>query len=169
LSKSVSGTNQQMHFKYPEFSLYFFWCLQFWFISSFWRFKKGNTLPTFSFWKNYVQTRKSSTQKWLPLINTVYSYWPHYNCICNNLIFLLQKIAHQFPNEMYIILDNSFSMQAKGQKGELLRRAAKNHRETQRIPVFATHHIWELLEHGKCPFSKCFTKYKGIVSCIPTR
>jgi hypothetical protein len=40
--------------------------------------------------------------------------------------FFKAKDANNATNEMFIILDNSFSMQAKGQKGELLRRAVQD-------------------------------------------
>lgn len=71
-----------------------------------------------------IQTRKSSKiKKWLLL--------------CSRLLLLTYVIiAFAQPafeavekensnNEMYIILDNSFSMQAKGKKGELLKRAVQ--------------------------------------------
>ena len=72
-----------------------------------------------------IQTRKSSKlKKWLLL--------------CTRLLlltFLILAFAQPFftakeskkaTNEMYIILDNSFSMQAKGKKGELLKRAVQD-------------------------------------------
>ena len=39
--------------------------------------------------------------------------------------FFKAKDSKNSSNEMYIVLDNSFSMQAKGQKGELLKRAVQ--------------------------------------------
>ena len=39
--------------------------------------------------------------------------------------FFEAKDSKNATNEMYIILDNSFSMQAKGKKGELLKRAVQ--------------------------------------------
>ena len=69
-----------------------------------------------------IQTRKSSKiKKWLLLA-----------CRLLVLIFIILAFAQPFfeskdsknaSNELYIILDNSFSMQAKGKKGELLKRA----------------------------------------------
>jgi pantothenate synthetase len=38
---------------------------------------------------------------------------------------ILQQRERDATNEMYIILDNSFSMQAKGKQGELLKRAVQ--------------------------------------------
>jgi len=40
--------------------------------------------------------------------------------------FFKAKDSKNATNELYIILDNSFSMQAKGQKGELLKRAVQD-------------------------------------------
>jgi hypothetical protein len=72
-----------------------------------------------------VQTRKSSKiKKWLLLCTRL--------LILASLIFafaqpfLKAKDSNTITNEMYIVLDNSFSMQAKGQKGELLKRAIED-------------------------------------------
>ena len=71
-----------------------------------------------------IQTRKSSKiKKWLLLVTRLLL-----------LTFIILAFAQPFfkakdsknsSNEMYIVLDNSFSMQAKGQKGELLKRAVQ--------------------------------------------
>ena len=71
-----------------------------------------------------IQTRKSSKiKKWLLLA-----------CRLLVLIFIILAFAQPFfeskdsknaSNELYIILDNSFSMQAKGKKGVLLKRAVQ--------------------------------------------
>lgn len=71
-----------------------------------------------------IQTRKSSKiKKWLLLATRLLL-----------LTFIIIAFAQPFfkaidnknsSNEMYIVLDNSFSMQAKGQKGELLKRAVQ--------------------------------------------
>ena len=71
-----------------------------------------------------IQTRKSSKiKKWLLLA-----------CRLLVLIFIILAFAQPFfeskdsknaSNELYIILDNSFSMQAKEKKGELLKRAVQ--------------------------------------------
>jgi hypothetical protein len=39
--------------------------------------------------------------------------------------YFAAKDKENATNEMYIILDNSFSMQAKGKQGELLKRAVQ--------------------------------------------
>lgn len=88
-----------------------------------------------------MQTRKSSKiKKWLLL--------------CTRLLllaFLIIAFAQPFfkakddnnkGNEMVILLDNSFSMQAKGNKGELLKRAVQdileNTPETQQFSLITT-------------------------------
>ncbi len=72
-----------------------------------------------------VQTRKSSTLKKYLLLATRLLL----------LTFLILAFAQPFweakeaknaKNELYIIIDNSFSMQAKGKKGELLKRAVQD-------------------------------------------
>lgn len=69
-----------------------------------------------------IQSRKSATiKKWLLLACRL--------LLLTALIiafaqpFYLAKDAKNASNELYIILDNSYSMQAKGKKGELLKRA----------------------------------------------
>ena len=113
-----------MHFKHPEI-LYFLLLLIVPVLVHLFqlrRFKKEyftnvRLLKTLS-----IQTRKSSKiKKWLLLA-------------CRMLLLSCIIIAFAQPffdakdnknanNEMYIILDNSYSMQAKGKKGELLKRA----------------------------------------------
>jgi hypothetical protein len=72
-----------------------------------------------------VQTRKSSALKKYLLLATRLLL----------LTFLILAFAQPFweakeaknaKNELYIIIDNSFSMQAKGKKGELLKRAVQD-------------------------------------------
>ena len=115
-----------MHFKHPEI-LYFLLLLIVPVLVHLFqlrRFKKEyftnvRLLKTLS-----IQTRKSSKiKKWLLLA-------------CRMLLLACIIIAFAQPffdakdnknanNEMYIILDNSYSMQAKGKKGELLKRAVQ--------------------------------------------
>ncbi len=71
-----------------------------------------------------IQTRKSSKiKKWLLLATRLLLL----TCIIIAFAqpFFKAKDAKNNSNEMYIVLDNSFSMQAKGQKGELLKRAVQ--------------------------------------------
>jgi hypothetical protein len=71
-----------------------------------------------------VQTRKSSKiKKWLLLSSRLLLL------VCIVLAFaqpyFRAKDNKNTTNELYIVLDNSFSMQAKGKKGELLKRAVQ--------------------------------------------
>ncbi|WP_395050697.1 BatA domain-containing protein [Flavobacterium sp.] len=71
-----------------------------------------------------IQTRKSSKiKKWLLLATRLLLL----TCIIIAFAqpFFKAKDSKNSSNEMYIVLDNSFSMQAKGQKGELLKRAVQ--------------------------------------------
>ena len=72
-----------------------------------------------------IQTRKSSKlKKWLLLATRL--------LILAAIIFAFSQPyfkaaeSKSINNELFIILDNSFSMQAKGQKGELLQRAIQD-------------------------------------------
>ena len=116
-----------MQFKHPEI-LYFLFLLIIPILVHLFqlrRFKK-EYFTNVQFLKELsIQTRKSSKlKKWLLL--------------CTRLLlltFLILAFAQPFftakeskkaTNEMYIILDNSFSMQAKGKEGELLKRAIQD-------------------------------------------
>lgn len=116
-----------MQFKHPEI-LYFFFLLVIPILVHLFqlrRFKK-EYFTNVQFLKELsIQTRKSSTiKKWLLLFTRLLL-----------LTFLILAFAQPFfpgkdsqksTNEMYIILDNSYSMQAKGKKGELLKRAVQD-------------------------------------------
>jgi hypothetical protein len=116
-----------MQFKHPEV-LYFLFLLAIPILVHLFqlrRFKK-EYFTNVQFLKELsIQTRKSSTiKKWLLLLTRLML-----------LAFLIFAFAQPFfsakeskknTNEMYIILDNSFSMQAKGKKGELLKRAVQD-------------------------------------------
>ena len=116
-----------MQFKHPEV-LYFLFLLVIPILVHLFqlrRFKK-EYFTNVQFLKELsIQTRKSSTiKKWLLLLTRLAL-----------LTFLILAFAQPFfaardskknTNEMYIILDNSYSMQAKGKKGELLRRAVQD-------------------------------------------
>ncbi|MGC4039439.1 MAG: BatA and WFA domain-containing protein [Flavobacterium sp.] len=116
-----------MQFKHPEV-LYFLFLLVIPILVHLFqlrRFKK-EYFTNVKFLKELsIQTRKSSTiKKWLLLITRLML-----------LAFLIFAFAQPFfaakeskknTNEMYIILDNSYSMQAKGKKGELLKRAVQD-------------------------------------------
>lgn len=71
-----------------------------------------------------IQTRKSSKiKKWLLLATRLLLLT--FIIIAFAQPFFKAKDTKNSSNEMYIVLDNSFSMQAKGQKGELLKRAVQ--------------------------------------------
>lgn len=88
------------------------------------RFKK-EFFTNVRFLKEFsIQTRKSSRiKKWLLLATRLLLL------ICIIIAFaqpfFKAKDSKNSSNEMYIVLDNSFSMQAKGQKGALLKRAVQ--------------------------------------------
>ncbi|MGM8362213.1 vWA domain-containing protein [Flavobacterium sp. ARAG 55.4] len=115
-----------MQFKHPEI-LYFLFLLIVPILVHLFQFRrfKKEYFTNVRFLKSIsIQTRKSSQlKKWLLLA-------------CRLLLLAAIILAFAQPyfdakdhknrsNEMYIILDNSFSMQAKGKKGELLKRAVQ--------------------------------------------
>ncbi|MGV9003790.1 vWA domain-containing protein [Flavobacterium sp.] len=116
-----------MQFKHPEF-LYFLFLLVIPILVHLFqlrRFKK-EYFTNVQFLKELaVQTRKSATiKKWLLLFTRLLL-----------LTFLILAFAQPFftakeskkaNNEMFIIVDNSQSMQAKGKQGELLKRAVQD-------------------------------------------
>ncbi len=116
-----------MHFKHPEIHYFLFLLIIPILVHLFQlrRFKKEYFTNVRFLKELSVQTRKSSKlKKWLLLATR-----------CLILTALVIAFAQPFfeakdrkntTNEMYILLDNSFSMQAKGQKGELLRRAVED-------------------------------------------
>ncbi|REH01848.1 vWA domain-containing protein [Flavobacterium aquicola] len=115
-----------MHFKHPEILYFLFLLIVPILVHLFQlrRFKKEYFTNVRFLKALSIQTRKSSKiKKWLLLA-------------CRLLLLTCIVIAFAQPffesedsknssNEMYIILDNSFSMQAKGKKGELLKRAVQ--------------------------------------------
>ncbi|WP_333696487.1 VWA domain-containing protein [Flavobacterium sp.] len=116
-----------MQFKHPEI-LYFLFLLVLPILVHLFqlrRFKK-EYFTNVKFLKELtLQTRKSSQlKKWLLLATRM--------LLLTALIlafaqpFFKAKDATGSQNDMYILLDNSFSMQAKGAKGELLKRAVQD-------------------------------------------
>ena len=113
-----------MQFKHPEV-LYFLFVLVFPILVHLFQLRrfKNEYFTNVQFLKELsIQTRKSSKiKKWLLLITRL--------LLLTALIiafaqpFFLAKDSKNISNEMFIILDNSYSMQAKGNKGELLKRA----------------------------------------------
>ncbi len=116
-----------MHFKHPEI-LYFLFLLVIPILVhlfQFRRFKKQYFTNVRFLRELTLQTRKSSKiKKWLLLATRLLIL----ACIVLAFAqpFFKAKDSAGGNNEMFIILDNSFSMQAKGKKGELLRRAVED-------------------------------------------
>lgn len=116
-----------MHFKHPEI-LYFLFLLAIPILVHLFqlrRFKKEYFTNVRFLKELSIQTRKSSKlKKWLLLATRLLIL----ACIIIAFAqpFFEAKDNKNVTNEMYILLDNSFSMQAKGQKGELLKRAVED-------------------------------------------
>ena len=116
-----------MNFKHPEV-LYFLFLLVIPILVHLFqlrRFKK-EYFTNVQFLKELsIQTRKSSTiKKWLLLLSRLLLLT--FLILAFAQPFFVAKESKKNTNEMYIILDNSYSMQAKGKKGELLKRAIQD-------------------------------------------
>jgi hypothetical protein len=116
-----------MQFKHPEI-LYFLFLLVIPILVHLFqlrRFKKEYFTNVKILKELSIQTRKSSKlKKWLLLATRLL-------LLASVIIafaqpFFTAKDSKNASNELYIILDNSYSMQAKGQKGELLKRAVED-------------------------------------------
>jgi hypothetical protein len=116
-----------MHFKHPEILWFLFLLIIPILVHLFQlrRFKK-EFFTNVRFLKELsIQTRKSSKLKKYLLLATRL-------LLLVALIFAFAqpffdaKDSKNVTNQMYIVLDNSFSMQAKGQKGELMKRAVED-------------------------------------------
>ncbi len=116
-----------MQFKHPEI-LYFLFLLIIPILVHLFqlrRFKKEYFTNVRLLKELSIQTRKSSKiKKWLLLLTRLFIL----TCIIVAFAqpFFERKDDKNSSNEMYIVLDNSFSMQAKGKKGELLKRAIED-------------------------------------------
>ncbi len=115
-----------MQFKHPEI-LYFLFALVIPILVHLFqlrRFKK-EYFTNVQFLKELSQqTRKSSKiKKWLLLATRLLLL--AFLIIAFAQPFFAAKNSNKATNEMYIILDNSYSMQAKGKKGELLKRSVQ--------------------------------------------
>lgn len=113
-----------MHFKQPEILYFLFLLIVPILVHLFQlrRFKKEYFTNVRFLKALSIQTRKSSKiKKWLLLACRLLLL----TCIILAFAqpFFESKDSKNASNKMYIILDNSFSMQAKGKKGELLKRA----------------------------------------------
>ena len=115
-----------MHFKQPEILYFLFLLIVPILVHLFQlrRFKKEYFTNVRFLKALSIQTRKSSKiKKWLLLACRLLLL----TCIIIAFAqpFFESKDSKNVNNEMYIILDNSYSMQAKGKKGELLKRAVQ--------------------------------------------
>jgi len=115
-----------MHFKHPEI-LYFLFLLIVPILVHLFQLRRFKTsyFTNVRFLKELaIQTRKSSKIKKRLLLATRLLLL---TCIILAFAqpFFEAKDSKNASNEMYIVLDNSFSMQAKGKKGELLKRAVQ--------------------------------------------
>lgn len=116
-----------MQFKHPEI-LYFLFLLVIPILAHLFqlrRFKKEYFTNVKLLKELSLQTRKSATiKKWLLLATRLLLL----ACIILAFAqpFFKATDTKNSTNELFIVLDNSFSMQAKGQKGELLKRAVED-------------------------------------------
>jgi hypothetical protein len=116
----------RMHFKHPEILYFLFLLIVPILVHLFQlrRFKKEYFTNVRFLKQLSIQTRKSSKiKKWLLLGCRLLLL----TCIIIAFAqpFFDSKDSKNATTELYIILDNSFSMQAKGKKGELLKRAVQ--------------------------------------------
>lgn len=115
-----------MQFKHPEI-LYFLFLLAIPILVHLFqlrRFKKEYFTNVQLLKQLSIQTRKSSKiKKWLLLATRLLLLTAIIIAFAQP--YFQAKESKSKSNEMYIVLDNSFSMQAKGQKGELLKRAVQ--------------------------------------------
>ncbi|MFV8336570.1 BatA domain-containing protein [Flavobacterium sp. RSP29] len=115
-----------MHFKHPEILYFLFLLIVPILVHLFQlrRFKKEYFTNVRFLKALSLQTRKSSKiKKWLLLASRLLLLT--FIIIAFAQPFFESKDSKNANNELYIILDNSFSMQAKGKKGELLKRAVQ--------------------------------------------
>jgi len=115
-----------MQFKHPEI-LYFLFLLVIPILVHLFqlrRFKKEYFTNVHFLKELAIQTRKSSRlKKWLLLLTRLFLL----TCLIIAFAqpFFQAKDSKGITNEMFIVLDNSFSMQAKGKQGELMKRAVQ--------------------------------------------
>jgi hypothetical protein len=115
-----------MHFKHPEI-LYFLFLLIVPVLVHLFQLRRFKTsyFTNVRFLKELsIQTRKSSKIKKRLLLATRLLLLT-FAILAFAQPFFEAKDSKNAANEMYVILDNSFSMQAKGKKGELLKRAVQ--------------------------------------------
>jgi len=139
--------SNEMQFKHPEI-LYFLFLLAIPILVHLFqlrRFQKEYFTNVRFLKELSMQTRKSSKiKKWLLLATRLLLL----ACLIVAFAqpFFKAKDDNNKGNEMVILLDNSFSMQAKGNKGELLKRAVQdileNTPENQQFSLITTTNAW---------------------------
>lgn len=139
--------SNEMQFKHPEI-LYFLFLLAIPILVHLFqlrRFQKEYFTNVRFLKELSMQTRKSSKiKKWLLLATRLLLL----ACLIVAFAqpFFKAKDDNNKGNEMVILLDNSFSMQAKGNKGELLKRAVQdileNIPENQQFSLITTTNAW---------------------------
>ena len=116
-----------MQFKHPEI-LYFLFLLVIPILVHLFQLRKFKKefFTNVKFLKELsIQTRKSSKiKKWLLLATRLLLL--AFLIFAFAQPFLKAKDSDNSKNELFVVLDNSYSMQAKGQKGELLKRAIQD-------------------------------------------
>ena len=115
-----------MHFKHPEVLYFLFTLIVPILVHLFQlrRFKKEYFTNVHFLKALSIQTRKSSKiKKWLLLASRLLLL----TCVIIAFAqpFFESQDSKNANNQLYIIVDNSFSMQAKGKKGELLKRSVQ--------------------------------------------
>lgn len=116
-----------MNFKYPEI-FYFLLLLLLPILVHLFQLRRFKTeyFTNVKFLKELsLQTRKSSKiKKYLLLATRLLLLF----CLIFAFAqpFFKSKVSKNTSNELFVVLDNSFSMQAKGKKGELLKRAVQD-------------------------------------------
>lgn len=116
-----------MQFQHPEI-LYFLFLLVIPILVHLFQLRKFKTeyFTNVKFLKELVvQTRKSSKLKKYLLLATRLLLLA-FLVLAFSKPFFKAKDSKNASNELYIVLDNSFSMQAKGKQGELLKRAVQD-------------------------------------------
>ena len=116
-----------MQFKHPEI-LYFLFLLLIPIIIHLFQLRRFEKVPftNVQFLKNVIiQTRKSSQlKKWLTLITRLLLFTAIIFAFAQP--YFSESEGLNIKTETVVYLDNSFSMQAKGSKGELLKRSVQD-------------------------------------------
>ena len=138
-----------MHFKHPEI-LFALFLLVIPIIIHLFQLRRFKTIPftNVKFLKEVaIQTRKSARlKKLLTLLTRLLLFAALIMAFAQPYLSATENIK---PTDTYVYLDNSFSMQAKGKNGELLKRAVqdiiKNTSELENINFFTNNQVYKNL------------------------